>query len=85
MEKLALLSVSDKTDLTVLAEGLRKNNYDIIATGNTANKLREAGIAVKEISDITKFPEIFTGRVKSLHPKILGGILFRRDNEEILF
>ena len=82
MKKLALISVSDKTNIEELASGLQKNNYDIIATGNTANKIREAGIDVKEISDITNFPEIFAGRVKSLHPKILGGILFRRDNEK---
>jgi phosphoribosylaminoimidazolecarboxamide formyltransferase/IMP cyclohydrolase len=82
LKKLALLSVSDKTKIAELAKELHKNNYDIIATGNTASKIREAGIDVKEISDITKFPEIFAGRVKSLHPKILGGILFRRDNEK---
>jgi phosphoribosylaminoimidazolecarboxamide formyltransferase/IMP cyclohydrolase len=82
LKKLALISVSDKTNIEELASGLQKNNYDIIATGNTANKIREAGIDVKEISDITNFPEIFSGRVKSLHPKILGVILFRRDNEK---
>jgi phosphoribosylaminoimidazolecarboxamide formyltransferase/IMP cyclohydrolase len=81
LKKLALISVFDKTLLAELAKGLNKNNYDIIATGNTASKIKEAGIDVKEISDITNFPEIFSGRVKSLHPKILGGILFRRDNE----
>ena len=82
MKKLALISVSDKSNIEELASGLHQNNYDIIATGNTANKIREAGIDVKEISDITNFPEIFAGRVKSLHPKILGGILFRRENEK---
>lgn len=82
MKKLALISIFDKTNLAELAIGLRNNNYDIIATGNTAAKIREAGIDVKEISDITKFPEIFSGRVKSLHPKIFGGILLRGENEE---
>ena len=82
MKKLALISIFDKTNLAELAIGLRNNNYDIIATGNTAAKIREAGIDVKEISDITKFPEIFSGRVKSLHPKIFGGILLRAENEK---
>jgi len=82
LKKLALISVSDKSGISELANGLHQNNFDIIATGNTAAKIRATGIDVKEISDITKFPEIFSGRVKSLHPKVFGGILFRRDNEE---
>jgi phosphoribosylaminoimidazolecarboxamide formyltransferase/IMP cyclohydrolase len=82
LKKLALISVFDKTDISELAKALHQNKYDIIATGNSASKIREAGIDVKEISDITNFPEIFAGRVKSLHPKIVGGILFRRDNEK---
>ena len=82
MKRLALISVFDKSNIVELAKGLQQNDYDLIATGNTARTISEAGLDVKEISDITKFPEIFAGRVKSLHPKIFGGILFRRDNEE---
>jgi phosphoribosylaminoimidazolecarboxamide formyltransferase/IMP cyclohydrolase len=81
LKKLALISVSDKTNLTKLSKGLADNDYEIIATGNTAIKIKEAGIKVTEISDITGFPELFNGRVKTLHPKILGGILFRREND----
>jgi phosphoribosylaminoimidazolecarboxamide formyltransferase / IMP cyclohydrolase len=81
LKKSALISVSDKSNLTKLSKGLAENDYKIIATGNTAKKIRESGIDVTEISEITEFPEIFDGRVKTLHPKILGGILFRRDNE----
>jgi phosphoribosylaminoimidazolecarboxamide formyltransferase / IMP cyclohydrolase len=80
LKKLALLSVSDKTKIVELAQGLLKNNYQIIATGNTAKVLLENKINVSEISSITGFPEIFDGRVKTLHPKIFGGILFRREN-----
>ncbi|HEX7358385.1 MAG TPA: bifunctional phosphoribosylaminoimidazolecarboxamide formyltransferase/IMP cyclohydrolase, partial [Ignavibacteriaceae bacterium] len=80
MKKLALISVSDKTKITEFAQSLIKNGYQIIATGNTAKLLAENNINVTEISSITGFPEIFDGRVKTLHPKIFGGILFRRDN-----
>lgn len=80
MKKLALLSVSDKTNIVEFAQGLVKNGYDILATGNTAKILLENNIAVTEISSFTGFTEIFDGRVKTLHPKIFGGILFRRDN-----
>lgn len=80
MKKLALISVSDKTKIYYLASSLIKNGYDIIATGNTAKLLKENNIDVTEISLLTGFPEIFDGRVKTLHPKIFGGILFRRDN-----
>jgi phosphoribosylaminoimidazolecarboxamide formyltransferase/IMP cyclohydrolase len=81
LKKLALISVSDKSNLTKLSKGLADNGYDIIASGNTANKIRQTGINVTDISDITGFPELFSGRVKTLHPKILGGILFRREND----
>ena len=81
LKKLALISVSDKSNLNRLSKGLADNDYEIIATGNTAKKIREAGVEVTEISDITGFPELFSGRVKTLHPKILGGILFRREND----
>jgi phosphoribosylaminoimidazolecarboxamide formyltransferase/IMP cyclohydrolase len=81
LKKLALISVSDKSKILELAESLEKNGYEIIATGNTAKTLSSSGIKVTIISSITGFPEIFSGRVKTLHPKIFGGILFRRDNE----
>lgn len=79
MKKFALLSVSDKKDIIYLAENLIKNNYDLLATGNTAKLLKENGLNVTEVSDLTGFPEVFEGRVKTLHPKIFGGILYRRD------
>lgn len=81
MKKLALLSVSDKTNIINLTQALSKHDYKIIATGKTAKVLSDSGLKVIEISSITNFPEIFDGRVKTLHPKIFGGILFRRENE----
>jgi phosphoribosylaminoimidazolecarboxamide formyltransferase / IMP cyclohydrolase len=80
LNKFALISVSDKQNIVKLASELTKRNYTILATGNTAKALSDGGIAVKEVSDFTGFPEIFSGRVKTLHPKISGGILMRRDN-----
>ncbi len=82
MKKLALLSVSDKKGIVELAKDLVELDYQIIATGNTAKMISNSGIEVTEISSLTGFPEIFEGRVKTLNPKIFGGILFRRDNEE---
>ena len=81
MEKSALISVSDKTNVVELAKSLTELNYKIIATGNTAKLLKFSGVEVTEISNVTGFPEIFSGRVKTLHPKIFGGILMRRENE----
>jgi phosphoribosylaminoimidazolecarboxamide formyltransferase/IMP cyclohydrolase len=81
MEKSALISVSDKRDIVKLAKSLKESGYKILATGNTAKHLSSSGIDVTEISDITGFPEIFNGRVKTLHPKIFGGILMRRENQ----
>lgn len=80
MKKLALISVFDKSGITDFAKELITNGYDIIATGNTFKLLSENGIFVTEIKDLTGFPEIFGGRVKTLHPRISGGILMRRDN-----
>ena len=77
--KLALLSVSDKTGLVEFAKGLIQLGYKIISTGGTKRTLAEAGLPVTSVSDITGFPEILDGRVKTLHPKIHGGILARRD------
>lgn len=84
MEKAALISVSDKTNILKLASSLKKSGYKIIATGNTAKHLSSSGVEVTEISDVTGFPEIFNGRVKTLHPKIFGGILLRRNSESDL-
>ena len=78
--KRALISVSDKTGLVDLAKVLVKNGVEIVSTGGTAKTLKGAGIAVKEISQLTGFPEILDGRVKTLHPAIYGGILYKRDN-----
>lgn len=82
MKKLALISVSDKNGVVKFASELVKMDYEIIATGNTAKKLAAENIAVTEISRMTDFPEIFDGRVKTLHPRIFGGILMRRDFPE---
>ena len=82
MKKLALISVSDKSGVVDFAKQLVKLEYGIIATGNTAKKLAAENIEVTEISTITGFPEIFDGRVKTLHPRIFGGILMRRDNSK---
>lgn len=85
MKKFALISVSDKTGIVDFAKSLLKYNYEILATGNTAKLLSQNSVPVKEVSDLTGFPEIFEGRVKTLHPKIFGGILFRRDNKQDIF
>ena len=79
MKKFALLSVSDKTGIVQFAKELVNLNYEILATGNTAKLIRENKIHCTEISNFTSFPEIFSGRVKTLQPKIFGGILMRRD------
>jgi phosphoribosylaminoimidazolecarboxamide formyltransferase/IMP cyclohydrolase len=75
----ALISVSDKRGVTVLARGLAELGVEILSTGGTARMLEEAGIRVVAVQDFTGFPEILDGRVKTLHPKIHGGLLGRRD------
>ena len=82
LPKTALLSVSDKSGLVPFAKFLKKKKIKIIATGGTAKTLREAGISVVSVSRVTGFPEIFGGRVKSMHPKIAGGILGQRDSDK---
>jgi phosphoribosylaminoimidazolecarboxamide formyltransferase / IMP cyclohydrolase len=83
----ALLSVSDKTGITELAAALHESGVEIISTGGTAKAIRDEGIPVKDVSEITGFPECLDGRVKTLHPKVHGGILARTshqpDNEEL--
>ena len=77
----ALLSVSDKTGLAEFAHGLRWHGVEIVSTGGTAKLLRDAGIEVIEVAEITGLPEMMDGRVKTLHPKIHGGLLAVRENE----
>jgi phosphoribosylaminoimidazolecarboxamide formyltransferase / IMP cyclohydrolase len=78
----ALLSVSDKTGLLDLARALAALNVELISTGGTRKSLTDAGLTVRDVSDVTGFPEILDGRVKTLHPKVHGGLLFVRDNPE---
>ena len=78
----ALISLSDKTGLEELATGLARHGVEIVSTGGTAAKLRESGADVRDVSDLTGFPEMMDGRVKTLHPKVHGGILGVRGNEE---
>lgn len=78
----ALLSVSDKEGLIDLAKALAENGVELISTGGTSKAIAEAGIAVRDVSDITGFPEIMDGRVKTLHPSVHGGLLAIRDDEE---
>jgi phosphoribosylaminoimidazolecarboxamide formyltransferase/IMP cyclohydrolase len=78
----ALISVSDKTGLVDFARRLQSHSVELISTGGTAQMLREAGLEVKDVSDLTGFPEILNGRVKTLHPKVHGGLLAIRDNPD---
>jgi phosphoribosylaminoimidazolecarboxamide formyltransferase / IMP cyclohydrolase len=78
----ALLSVTDKSGLVEFARQLAGHGVELVSTGGTAKALREAGLAVKDISELTEFPEMLDGRVKTLHPKVHGGILFIREKAE---
>ena len=78
----ALLSVSDKTGLADLGRALARHGVELVSTGGTAAALREAGLEVRDISDLTGFPEMMDGRVKTLHPKVHGGLLAVRDDPE---
>ena len=78
--KRALISVSDKTGLIDFARALDAKGVEILSTGGTAKALREAGIAVKDVAEITGFPEMMDGRVKTLHPVVHGGLLALRDD-----
>ena len=80
--KQALISVSDKTGVLEFAQGLAAQGVKLLSTGGTAKMLRDAGLTVTEIGDYTGFPEMLDGRVKTLHPKVHGGILARRDLPE---
>src|SRR6266850_1270440 len=80
----ALLSVSHKTGIVELGRGLAARGFELLSTGGTARALAEAGLPVTNVSDVTGFPEMMDGRVKTLHPNIHGGILARRANAEDL-
>ena len=80
--KRALVSVTNKEGIVEFAKGLEELGFEVVSTGGTYKKLLEAGVKAIEIDDVTGFPEILDGRVKTLHPKVHGGILFRRDVEE---
>src|SRR5277367_2840819 len=82
--KRALLSVTDKTGLVDFSRQLAGMNVELVSTGGTARTLRDAGLAVRDVSDLTGFPEMLDGRVKTLHPKVHGGILHLRGSEEHL-
>jgi phosphoribosylaminoimidazolecarboxamide formyltransferase/IMP cyclohydrolase len=78
----ALLSVTDKTGLAEFAQALASFGIELVSTGGTAKELREAGLAVRDISDLTGFPEMLDGRVKTLHPRVHGGLLYIRGNAQ---
>lgn len=78
MTKRALISVSDKTGVTTFAAGLVANGFEIISTGGTRTVLEEAGVPTLAIDDITGFPEMLDGRVKTLHPNIHGGLFGKK-------
>ena len=78
----ALLSVSDKTGLVELGRALARHGVELVSTGGTAKALREAGLAVRDVSELTGFPEMMDGRVKTLHPRVHGGLLAVRDDPE---
>src|SRR3954449_553967 len=80
----ALLSVSDKTGVVDLGRGLAERGFELVSTGGTARVLADAGLAVTGVSELTGFPEMMDGRVKTLHPALHGGILARRDRADDL-
>ena len=82
--KRALLSVSDKTGVLALAQELSLLGVELLSTGGTAKLLQQAGLTVKEVSEHTGFPEMMDGRIKTLHPKIHGGLLGRRGIDEAI-
>jgi phosphoribosylaminoimidazolecarboxamide formyltransferase/IMP cyclohydrolase len=78
----AIISVTDKSGVVDFAKALSKFGVEVLSTGGTAKALRQGGISVKDISEYTGFPEMLDGRVKTLHPKVHGGLLAMRDNPE---
>ena len=83
-KKIALISVSDKKNLLDISNFLIKNNFQIVSTGGTYNALKAEKIPVKAVSEITQFPEIMDGRVKTLHPNIHSGLLAREQDDKVL-
>ena len=81
MKRCALLSVYDKTGVIEFARGLLRRGFDLLSSGGTCRALREAGLLVTEVAEYTGSPEMMGGRVKTLHPKIHGGILARRNDK----
>ncbi len=79
MKRRALISVTNKDGIVEFAKGLEELGFEIVSTGGTYKKLVEAGIKAITIDSVTGFPEILDGRVKTLHPMVHGGLLFRRD------
>lgn len=77
----ALISLTDKSGIEDFSKQLQDLGIEILSTGGTAKKIREAGVAVKDVAEFTNFPEMLDGRVKTLHPKVHGGILNQRDND----
>ena len=80
--KRALLSVSDKTGLAELGKALAEKGIELVSTGGTAKALRDAGLDVRDVSELTGFPEMMDGRVKTLHPMVHGGLLAVRDDAD---
>ena len=80
--KRALISVSDKNGILDFAKNISQLGIEILSTGGTAKMLRDAGVAVKDVSEFTGFPEMLDGRVKTLHPKVHGGLLGKRNNPD---
>src|SRR5882757_2044869 len=78
----ALISVSDKTGLIEFARSLASHGIDLVSTGGTAKAIKDAGLKVMDVAELTGFPEMMDGRVKTLHPKVHGGLLAIRDNKE---
>src|SRR5690625_421996 len=78
----ALISVSDKTNIVEFAQALAQRNIQLLSTGGTFKALQDAGLEVQEVSEYTGFPEMMDGRVKTLHPKVHGGILARRGQDD---
>src|SRR5947208_10012121 len=78
----ALLSVSDKSGLVDFAKALAGHKIELVSTGGTAKTLKDAGLSVLDVSELTGFPEMMDGRVKTLHPKVHGGLLAIRDNAQ---
>ena len=82
--KRALISVSDKTGLAERAKRLTEAGVELLSTGGTLQALRDAGLSARDVSEVTEYPEMMDGRVKTLHPRVHGGLLARRDRDDDL-